>query len=417
MIRTHRQTASLLVGLAIALLAQQTQAAGFYISEIGTPGSLGTAGAANTTNTFGADAAFTNPAGMTGLDSDTIVAGMQLVTANVQFDSSVAEAGGNDGHNAANNAVIPSFFYVDKFSDRTRLGFSVVAPMGGGLNYGDDFVGRYGATKAVLQGLAFSPSLGYEVNDRLSLGAGLSVIFTRFDENIAINFPDPVPDGKVKIENATDWGYQPFLGLTYELSDRMLLGVLYRAEADVDLDGDLNFRNMPAGFSPPANHVGLSWDNPQLLEVGIRYRLRDDLYLLANADWEDWSVFSKNRLEVSGGTLNPDATLDRNWEDTWHVAVALARELGTHAYSMGLSYDSSVVEDDDRTIDLPFDEVFKLSAAYAWKQSERLDFAVGATLGYFGKGKTDQTAQGVRFKGEFDQNYVLFLGGTVRYQF
>jgi len=36
---------------------------------------------------------------------------------------------------------------------------------------------------------------------------------------------------------------------------------------------------------------------------------------------------------------------------------------------------------------------------------------------YAGKGKVDQVAQGVRFKGEFDKNYILFLGGTLRYRF
>ena len=34
-----------------------------------------------------------------------------------------------------------------------------------------------------------------------------------------------------------------------------------------------------------------------------------------------------------------------------------------------------------------------------------------------GDGKVDQTAQGVRFKGEFDNNYALFIGGTLRYEF
>ena len=70
----------------------------------------------------------------------------------------------------------------------------------------------------------------------------------------------------------------------------------------------------------------------------------------------------------------------------------------------------------DRTIDLPFDETYKLSAAYGWSL-DQWDVALGGTLMYFGKGKVDQTAQGVRFKGEFDTNIAMFLGGTVRYVF
>ena len=60
---------------AACLLSQPAEAAGFYFPEVGTPSSLGTGGVANTTNTYGADAAWTNSAGMTALDEDRIFAG------------------------------------------------------------------------------------------------------------------------------------------------------------------------------------------------------------------------------------------------------------------------------------------------------------------------------------------------------
>jgi len=53
----------------LLLSTQAAYAAGFYISEQGTPASVGTAGVANPTNTFTADAAWTNPAGMTSRQS------------------------------------------------------------------------------------------------------------------------------------------------------------------------------------------------------------------------------------------------------------------------------------------------------------------------------------------------------------
>ena len=76
-----------------------------------------------------------------------------------------------------------------------------------------------------------------------------------------------------------------------------------------------------------------------------------------------------------------------------------------------------MVDDEDRTIDLPFDHQLKLSAAYGWKGSKNLDYALGATLAWFGDAEVDQTSQGVRFKGKFHENYVLFLGGSLRYLF
>ncbi|HED18938.1 MAG TPA: hypothetical protein ENI74_05480, partial [Gammaproteobacteria bacterium] len=364
----------------------------------------------------GADSSWTNPAGMTGLQQDSMLFGTQMVIPKVKFDSSVADKGGKDGGNAGNVVTIPSFFMVKKLSDRVRLGFSVVAPQGGAMNYGDDFVGRYGATKVALAAVGGSPSIAYKVNDRLSLGAGVSFIYTTLEQNVAIN-QGPLPDGKVKFDNMDDLGYQPFAGLTYYLSDDLMLGLVYRAQMDVNLEGDLNFRNL-AVRAPPANKIDIDWDNPQLLKAGLRYRFAAGKLLMFSADWEDWSAFSDNRLGLSGGVLNPAGVLDRKFKDTWSAGIAFV-DISNKArgYSLGFSYDSSPVSDKNRTIDLPFDENYKLSAAYKWDTGRRLDFGLGATLIYFGKGKVDQTAQGVRFKGEFDTNMALFLGGTVRYVF
>jgi long-chain fatty acid transport protein len=124
------------------------------------------------------------------------------------------------------------------------------------VNYGDDFVGRYAVSKAILGAVSISPSIGYKANDRFSIGGGVSFIHTMLDENIAINAAAIVPgtqDAKVKLDNLTDWGYQPFAGLTYQVTDRAMLGVVYRAKMDVDLDGDLNIRNWDCWPEIPAD--------------------------------------------------------------------------------------------------------------------------------------------------------------------
>jgi len=68
------------------------QAGVIYITQIATPGSVGTAGVSNVVNNLDASSVFTNPAGMTGLSRDEIMAGSQLVIPEMRFDSSIAEA-------------------------------------------------------------------------------------------------------------------------------------------------------------------------------------------------------------------------------------------------------------------------------------------------------------------------------------
>ena len=50
------------------------------------------------------------------------------------------------------------------------------------------------------------------------------------------------------------------------------------------------------------------------------------------------------------------AKLDRDWDDTWSVAAGFATSNGgLSGWGFGVSYESSVVDDDKRTIDLPLD--------------------------------------------------------------
>jgi long-chain fatty acid transport protein len=411
------KSVSLVMGL---LTTQSALAAGFYISEIGTPLSLGTAGVANPTNTIGADSSWTNPAGMTGLNHSVILGGFQVVSPKIEFDSSNATTGnGGDGGNAGNALPIPSFFYVNRVTDRLRLGISSAGIMGGGVDYGDGFVGRYATSLAELGAVGISPAIGFKVNDKFSVGAGVSIIYTRFDMDVAINQSAiGAPDGKLKIVKADDWGYQPYVGLTYHLTERAMLGLVYRAEMDVNLEGDLKFHRWQLTPNKPgADNIDVDWDNPQTAKVGLKYRLDDKNLLFLSAGWEDWSKFSENTLALKGGALNPEIALNREFDDTWNAGIALGHAEGDHATSIGFAYESSPVSDRHRTLDLPFEELYKLSVAYAWKGQKDLDFSLGSTIYLIGDAKIDQTSQGVRTKGKYDTNYIVFLGGTVRYRF
>jgi long-chain fatty acid transport protein len=400
---------------AVVLGVGQAQAAGFYLQELGTPHSLGTAGVANATNIESADASWANPAGMVFIQEDQFYAGGQVILPKIEFDPNIGTAGGDDGGNAGKTVVVPSLFYVHRYSDKVSFGLSLAGTMGGGVDYGDNFVGRYSTIKAELGAIGLAPSVAYKVSDDFSVGAGVSMVYTVFEQDIAINTLAP-GDGKLSIEDADDIGFQPFFSLNYRPTDKLLMSLVYRAEMDVDLSGDVKASNVAAPIG--ADSIDVDWDNPQWLELGLRYELSDRDTLHLNAGWQDWSAFSSNRLAFSGGLANPVAELDRNFKDTWHAGIAYSHRTGKGSgYSLGMSYDSSPVRDEDRTFDLPFDEIFKLSAGYFWQTDGRFDFAIGGTLYLIDDAAVDQTSQGVRAKGEFDTNALLFLGGTMRYVF
>ncbi|MDH3898525.1 MAG: outer membrane protein transport protein, partial [Deltaproteobacteria bacterium] len=284
-------------GTILFLFSQNSFAGGFYLPEIATPGSVGTAGVANVTNVDDASSAFTNPAGMTALEADEVEAGMEVLIPVNKFDSDIATAGGDDGGNAGNPAAIPGLFVVKGLNDNLKLGFSIAAVAGGGLDYGENFVGRYQAYKAVLQTVGFGPSLGYKINDMLSIGAGVYMIQTTFNEKIAVNQSFfGANDGTVQFQDINDIGYQWNAGLIFKPTDRLLFGFTYLSEADVDLSGDLKTSGLQGAFQNllgDADSITVSFDLPEAFTFGLRYRATEKLTLLADSNYQRWSQFSK----------------------------------------------------------------------------------------------------------------------------
>lgn len=418
----HIRKSGLAVLLALSTVTvdfapRPAHAAGFYITEVGTPGSLGTAGVGNPTNDIGADAAWTNPAGMTGISKEMFVGGTTFAIPKIEFSPDIAGKGGSDGGNAGQIAPIPGAFYVKPLTDKLRFGFAIAAPMGGGMDFGDGFAGRYAVTKLELVGLGVSSSLGYKVSDTLSIGGGATLVYSSLDYDIALN-QGPLADGKIKIKDADDFGVQGYAGLTWQMTDRAMLGIVYRSQMDSDLKGDIDIENLLTAFNPTGS-VKVSWTNPQWLDVGLRFTAREDLHLMVSGGWQEWSAFSSNQFAVTGapgrGKLS---VIDRKFKDTWYVGGAMQKRIGDAAlFSAGIKYESSPVSDANRTLDMPFDETLTISASYGWKSKGNFDYGIGASLIYGGNAALNQVAQRVQVAGDFDSNWILFLGGQVRYRF
>jgi len=400
--------ASIVIATTAVLAPERLIAGGLYLNQAGT-------GAGNPANHSTASTAWLNPAGMTGLKESAVDASAGVLVPWVKFDPSIAEAGGNDGNNAGDVALLPTVYAVKKMSDKWALGFTLTAPFGGGVDYGDNFVGRYGAQRALLMGVGLGPSVGYKVNDKLSLGAGMQFQYTKFDMKIAINTAGALPDGTMKINGIDGWGEQYFGGLTYAVSPRTVLGILYKSESDVEIDGDIEFGNLPLPI--PDAKVEVDWTFPQLVAIGIEHAISEHLILYLDVNWQDWSAFSQNQFAASfANSVAAVNVIDRQWTDTWHGGGALVYLAGKYLYNVGFSYDSSSVSDTNRTIDLPIDDAFKLSIA-AMKPGKKIDYGIGATAIFVGDSEIDQTTQGVRFAGKFDTNVLLILGATMTYRF
>jgi long-chain fatty acid transport protein len=288
------------------------------------------------------------------------------------------------------------------------------AASGTGVDYGNNFVGRYGAIQAKLSSLMIAPSLAYEVNDKLSLGLGVGATYTVFDQTIAINTPGA--DGRADIDDLDGWGGMFFAGLEYKLNPATTLGLVYRSKTDVDISGTISFSNLPV--QPPGVSVDVSWESPQTLQVGLMHAFSPQWIVNANLWWEEWSAFSNNRFEVTFvNNVTTVNILNRNFKDVYGGGLALTHIAGPNIFNLGLAYNSSPVEDRYRTVDLPLDSIFTVSLGFARNASESFSYAVGGTVMFNGDARINQNTQGVQFAGKFDTNVVFLVGGSAQWRF
>lgn len=415
-----------MVLFAIGLLASPAWAAGLWLYEGGTP-DLGTAAAGRAAMASDASTAATNPAGMTRLDRSQMLAAFQGIYIKSQFDTDVSGFGGGDGGNAGGFVPSGGLHYVQSVTPDLRLGISAGSYFGLGVDYGDDWAGRYYTTEAELVTFGVNPGVGYRLNDWFSVGAGLSVLYADLTQKAAIhNAFDPGGDGELKIKD-DDVGYGFNLGVLIEPRKDTRFGITYRSKVDLEFKDVATLKNVGPILRGILNFSGLAGSKvdidmtiPQAVMVSGYHQLNDQWAVMANIGWQDWSEFGKQDLTLSSPTSRT-FTKDLGYNDTWHFAVgAQCRIAQRWLWSVGAAYDTSPLDGDDkRTPDLPLDRQIRVGTGlqYDWNQ----DVTVGVAYEYLdaGKAKIDQDGGPLQgpLKGDYDPNVIHFLAFNLIWKF
>jgi len=348
--------------LVMAIALPQAQAGGLYLYELGTP-DVGAAAAGWAARAQDASTVFTNPAGMTRLDKSELLVGIQPLYLQAEFSpDSNTTTSGPDG-DASTWLPAGGLYYVHNLMPKLKIGLSTVGYFGLGLDYEDDWVGRYYIQEIKLQALGIQPALAYQVTDWLSFGAGVVALYGVLDQKAAVNNLGPnQDDGKLKIED-DDWTYQVNLGVLVEPRKGTRFGLTYLSEGDLEFKDEPDFSNLGPGLEAILRAQGLldaeievEFTMPQAVMLSGYHELNDRWAIMGNLGWQDWSEFGKVGVTVASEDIS-SLTVDRNYKDTWHVTVGgQYRVADPWLLTAGVAYDSSMVDDDDRTPDLPLGE-------------------------------------------------------------
>jgi long-chain fatty acid transport protein len=351
--------------MAAVVTPATVMASGYKLNEQSAAG-MGTAHAGRAAMAEDASVVFYNPAAMTELDRAQITAGFTYIKGNGEFTGNAANAAGvpitgaddtdpySDGGNYLGEAFIPFVYYVRPINEKVSLGLGIFAPFGTNTNYEDDFVGGGFADETSLTSVEIQPSIAYKVNDQLSVGGGIDIVYM---EGLLSKFVDSVPysptvnagygdayplgdtgnqgfEGHYEV-SGDDWGYGWNLGAYYKLSEATTLGFTYRSEIEITLEGDSTFKgntldvfvDNQATLSPGSGAVATPLNptddvvlkdqtvrpqaskvpltTPQSATFAITHKVTDTLLLQAGTTWTGWSSFESFDViateNVSGG--------------------------------------------------------------------------------------------------------------------
>ena len=407
-----------------------------------------------------------NPAGMMLLgDSPTISAGVHVIVPTADFKNTgsltidatgtgfVPTQGADDSSN--NVAVVPNFAYAHPIGEDLALGLAINVPFGLRTEYSDNWVGRYVALETDLKTININPSFAYRISDKLSIGGGVNLVTADAVLSNAIDFglitlsnansnpvfgaaaapllPDIAAnrggtkyDGHIEL-TGDDIGYGYNFGVLYSVTETTRIGVHYRSEIDLTLEGKANFTVptvldplLGATFSDQGGSVDLTL--PASLSISLVTELTPKLTLLLDYTWTDWSVFDELFVKYDGTLAGSsvESPIPENWDDTSRYSVGLNYQLNDEfKLRAGLVLDEAAVPSPEfRSPRIPDAERIWLALGLQWSMSEHIVIDFAYTHVFVDDATTNNSAHttGQVLIGDNEAAVDIFsIGGTYRF--
>jgi long-chain fatty acid transport protein len=413
------------VMIAAALMASRPGpgwAGGAGLYEMGTI-DVGTAAAGRAALAWDASTAFTNPAGMTRLDDNEAVLGLQGLIIQMKFDPALeTSVPGSPSGNPGGFMPSGSVHAVFPTAPGQRFGLSLASTAGIALDYDDDWVGRYYVEESTFLTFTINPSYSIRLNDAVSVGGGLDIMAGSLVSRLPINnVIDGIPDGKLSVDTGTT-GFGWNAGVLIEPEAGTRFGFAYRSAVDLDFDDVASVTGLGPGlqaFLEGAGVLGQELDlgltMPHELMVSGYRSLNEDWALMGNFGWQNWEEFGRVEIAVADSV---SLTTASSYDDTWHAAFGVHfRVRPTWLGMAGYAFDSSASEDETRTIAMPFDTASRFALGVLHEHSERLDWGFAYELISGGDADVNQSRPlAGDLVGHFDTNLIHVAGFHTRWR-
>jgi len=226
---------------------------------------------------------------------------------------------------------IPHAFYTHQINDDWFFGLGAFTRFGLGLNYPSEWDGRFNVRDVELMTASLNPNLAWKATDKLSLGAGIEIMYVTLDLKRrgpgVVAIPPPNQEFDVSITDAQGWGLGGNLGVHYQFNDQWAVGLQYRSQVRVRASGDTKVTNrgLPQSifdtFGLADGKARSTVTLPDSISAGIAWTPTPELSIEAGAIWTRWSTFDSLDIEMPGNM--PTSVDPKNWKDVWRFNLGV----------------------------------------------------------------------------------------------
>jgi long-chain fatty acid transport protein len=369
---------------ALSAAIPGAKAGSFLIREQSTIGSgLSTAGAA--AGGAGEGSEFWNPATITdypGWQSSWSVTGI-FPSANItaQPGSTLLPLGSKSG-DIGQDAMVPASYDSYQLNDKIWLGLATYSPFGLVTRNPPIWAGSFSGISSKILSFDVNPTVAYKINDAFSVAVGFQAMWFRAFQSSALTLPGVAGATALTTSalSGSSWGYGFTLGATWKPMDGTELGVGYRSSIREDVKGSASLGSAVGALPAGTYDVGVKFDLPDMITVGLRQKITPLMTLLAGFEWDGWSklgtvpVVARGPFPPAGATLSSIAF---NYNDGWLASLGGEYQWNPNlTLRAGVAYEKSPIDDANRTITLPDSDRIWASIGATYKMSEKLSLDI-----------------------------------------
>lgn len=429
------------LAVAVALVSTSAWSAGFQLNEFSSSG-LGRAYSGEGAIADDAGNVSRNPALITMFDRPTFSAGAIFVDPDVDISGRSPTGASLGAKNIAPTAWVPNMHFVAPINDQFGWGASVTSNYGLATEFNNNYAaGAYGGTTD-LETLNLNLSGAYRLDSHWSLGVGFDAVYARAkieryagDLGKIVAGSGALPpalagqvaqipgDTQIAYLKGDEWGFGWNAGILYEIDKNNRYGFTYRSEVKIDFDGDYksslpsaynqilgNF-GLPSGTNGRTTGGSLTLNLPEMWELSGYNRVAPQWAVHYSLTYTSWSQFQELKATNSNGdTLFQK---DENFRDAYRIALGTTYYMDDNwTFRTGIAFDDSPVPADKRSISIPDQDRFWLSAGatYAFNKDASIDAGVSYMHGQkvtFQEGPYEFSSEGKAWLYGMNFNYAF----------